>query len=218
MEIVEGVHLVDGTNCNVYLIKDGDSWIAVDAGMPGTHRKVLDYAQRLGARITRMVLTHYHVDHIGGAAALREATGAQVLAGAADTPYISGRARPPAPRSLTARLVLTFARARPVPVDMELREGQRVGRFTVLEVPGHTPGSIALYDGKIAIVGDALITRKGRVTLPPQAFTLDPAAARRSAERIASLDFEVLLAGHGKPLVGDAARKVREALGLGSRP
>ena len=61
----------------------------------------------------------------------------------------------------------------------------------------------------IAIVGDAVNHRRGRLGAPPRLFTPDMEEARASVRRIATLDFEVCCFGHGPPLVGNAAQRVR---------
>jgi glyoxylase-like metal-dependent hydrolase (beta-lactamase superfamily II) len=79
---------------NIYLLEDDDSWTVIDAGVddPGT-RGVWEtvLAEVLGGRpIRRIVVTHYHPDHVGAAAFLAERTGATVLMG--ETEYLTARA------------------------------------------------------------------------------------------------------------------------------
>ncbi|MFG2221658.1 MBL fold metallo-hydrolase [Streptomyces sp. NPDC048644] len=100
------------------------------------------------------MLTHSHIDHMGSAADLVAATGATVLAGADDVPYISGAAPEPVPplspteQALYEGIFAGFAEAglpplRHVGVDVALREGDTVDGWSepvrVLHVPGHTP-------------------------------------------------------------------------------
>jgi glyoxylase-like metal-dependent hydrolase (beta-lactamase superfamily II) len=98
--------------------------------------------------------------------------------------------------------------------DLRLKEGDKVGRLTVLHTPGHTPGSISLYDKeyRALLVGDTVISRNGKLQGPPSQFTLDMGQAKASIERLSKLDFGVLLSGHGEPLKSDDAPTMMKEL------
>ena len=96
-------------------------------------------------------------------------------------------------------------------VDGLLKEGDEVSGLTVIHVPGHTPGSIALYDRarKVMFSGDTLRFVGGKLEGPSEKFSADLAQARKSVEKLKPLDFDILLGGHGEPLKGGASAKVR---------
>jgi glyoxylase-like metal-dependent hydrolase (beta-lactamase superfamily II) len=72
-----------------------------------------------------------------------------------------------------------------------------------MHVPGHTAGSIALIRDDIVITGDALLgDRHGHILPPDPRLSLDPATARRSAERIKEMEPRLVLPGHGRPAKG----------------
>jgi glyoxylase-like metal-dependent hydrolase (beta-lactamase superfamily II) len=202
-EITKGVHHVDGSNANSYIIEEADgSLTLVDAGMQGDGKKILEYISTKMARkpsdVKTIVLTHCHVDHVRGAAALKAATGAKVAVHEADADFVSGKTKYPS--LFTA--ISPFFHAAPVDPDVRLKESDKIGRLTVLHTPGHTPGSISLYskeDG-VLLVGDTVISGKGKLQGPPGQFTLDMGQAKVSIERLSKLDFEVLLSGHGAPI------------------
>ena len=102
-------------------------------------------------------------------------------------------------------------RYQPAKVDCPVEDGDTLGRWQVIHAPGHTAGSICFYhpERKIIIVGDALNHRRGRLGAPPPMFTPDMAKAHASIQKIAGLDFEVCCFGHGPPLKGNAAQRVR---------
>jgi len=79
-------------------------------------------------------------------------------------------------------------------------------------MPGHTEGSIALYDSKrkVLFIGDTLGCRDGTVQGPSKSVTMDMKQAYRSIEKLKGLDFTVLLSGHGEPLRSHASAKVTE--------
>jgi glyoxylase-like metal-dependent hydrolase (beta-lactamase superfamily II) len=220
MEVVADVHRVPGIRgANVYLLL-GQELSLVDCGMPGSAPAILSYIQGLGrepAELTRIILTHYHVDHVGSLDAIRQRTGARVLAHAGDASVIAGERAQPAPGGVLRflfRLLPSLSRADGVAVDEILDDGSHLdvlGGATIVHAPGHTPGSITLFapNQHALLCGDVINRRGGRLGLPPQAFTVDPEQALASIRRLAALDFEVLCPGHGPPLVGGAAEQVR---------
>ena len=99
--------------------------------------------------------------------------------------------------------------------DRSLREGDEVAGFTVVEVPGHSPGHVAYWReaDRLLIAGDVwfnlnLVTFKPGLRQPPWAFTVDPGRNRRSMHRLADLEPDIACFGHG-PIVRDAAPKLR---------
>src|SRR5438067_2181479 len=87
MELLPGIHRVDGVICNVYVIVEREGLTLIDTGMPRSERKIGAYVRGIGrelGEVRRIVLTHQHVDHVGGAAALAEQTGAEVIASVGD--------------------------------------------------------------------------------------------------------------------------------------
>jgi glyoxylase-like metal-dependent hydrolase (beta-lactamase superfamily II) len=220
-KIVEGVERVDGSNANSYLVEEADgSLTLVDAGIQSDGKKILQYIttkmMRKPSDVRTIVLTHCHVDHVRGAAALKAATGAKVAVHEADADFVSGKMKYPPPGGVVGflfRLMSPFFRATPVEPDIRLKENDVVGRLTVLHTPGHTPGSISLYDweGRVLFVGDTARFLKGKLQGPPPQFTPDIGQAKASIERLSKLDFEVLLSGHGEPLKSkDAPQMMKE--------
>ncbi len=101
---------------------------------------------------------------------------------------------------------------KPFLVDEIINNGDTIAGLTVLHLPGHTPGSIALYDPKrkVLFIGDTLGCKDGVVQGPPKSVTWDMKQAYRSIETLRTLDFTVLLSGHGEPLTSDASAKVKQ--------
>jgi glyoxylase-like metal-dependent hydrolase (beta-lactamase superfamily II) len=78
-------------------------------------------------------------------------------------------------------------------------------------VPGHTAGSIALYDEnrKILFSGDTLVYEAGIVHGSPPKLTMCPESVESSCEKLLAIDFDVMLGGHGAPFKPDAAKRIR---------
>jgi hydroxyacylglutathione hydrolase len=98
------------------------------------------------------------------------------------------------------------------PVARRLREGDTVGAgFSVLDVPGHSPGHIALWReaDRTLIAGDVFFNLP-RLGAPPRSMTVDPDANRVSMRRLAELRPALVLFGHGPPL-RDPERLARAA-------
>lgn len=182
------------TNCYAY-VSEG-SCLVVDPGASGAR-----IANALhDVKVTQVVATHRHHDHVGGVRALVEATGAPWAIGAIDAEE--------ACRALELSsydfIPTEDEIADPPEPDVRLREGDvlEVGtaRFRVIETPGHTPGGIILLgEGSaegVAFVGDTLFAGScGRCDL----YGGNWGQMCRTLERLAKLiDPEVaLLCGHG---------------------
>jgi hydroxyacylglutathione hydrolase len=208
VEIQKGVHQVDGVNANSYIIQDSDgSLILIDSGMSKGGKKILDYIEKSLSKkesdLNTIVLTHAHPDHIRGALEIKNAAGARVVIHDLDAGYLSGRKKLPSPKGIVGflfRLIAPFIRSPSFEPDSRLKEGDRIGSsLVVIHTPGHTPGSISLYDEnrKIVFVGDAIISGKKSLEGPARQFTLDYSQALDSVEKISSVEFGLLLSGHG---------------------
>ena len=98
-----------------------------------------------------------------------------------------------------------------------LSDGEQLplmGGATVIHLPGHSPGSIALYfqaEG-VLISGDTVIVQKGRPTPPPRLFSQDPEETMSAIWRLTALDFEILCPGHGNPIMSGAGQDLRAML------
>jgi len=223
MEVVPGLHWVDSIwDTKVYILPDGDNAIVIDAAMPGRARAVWRHLYGLGYEpdaVSDIWLTHGDIDHMGSVAALKARSGAQVVTHRADIPLVDGTAARqlgPLPLSgtyqrlydLVVRRVLGY---QPTEVDRPVEDGNVLSGWQVVHTPGHTAGSVSFYhpEHKIIIVGDALNHKRGRLGAPPRIFTPDMAVAHASIQKIAGLDFEICCFGHGPPLVGNAAHRVR---------
>lgn len=221
MEVVPELHWVERIwDTKVYLLVEADRVIVVDAATPGRAGAIWRHLRSLGygpQAVDEIWLTHGDIDHMGSVAALKSASGAQVIAHRADAPLIEGRSQRelgPVPFSAAWQRLFNWAVARifePTIVDRPVADGDQLGDWRVVHVPGHTPGSVCFYHPgrRIALVGDAINHRRGRLGAPPLTFSSDMAQAHDSVQKIADLDLGVCCFGHGPPLVQETAQQVR---------
>lgn len=154
---------------SAYVIETSDGLILIDSGLEPDAEPVKVQMRKLGLdwrRIRAILLTHAHGDHTGGAATLRQQTGARVYAGAGD----AGVLRDGGPReAFFSTFAMPGHAPHPTPVDVELRGGERivVGDVSVeaIAAPGHTPGSICYLaerrDLRAFFAGDVIMMLRG---------------------------------------------------------
>lgn len=226
MQLLSGIHQVDGVSSNVFLLVEDAGLTAIDSGGPGSGPKILAYIRQIGRRpedLRRVVLTHQHVDHVGGAAYLAKATGAQVLAHPLDVPAIEGNAARELPRNAALRQVFKLVilrRLQPVAVTGMLTPGETLpvlqadGGLQVVATPGHTSGHVSLYLPRRHVLfgGDALTQLRGIVRPPPAIFTTDMPTALRSLAALAEMQIEASLVGHGRPILQGAGAQIAAAV------
>jgi glyoxylase-like metal-dependent hydrolase (beta-lactamase superfamily II) len=172
------------------LVRAGEA-VVVDTGNPGDAGDIAATLDGLGIGwndVSTVILTHLHGDHVGSLgdvmAAAPDAVG---YAGAPDIPGIRS------PRTL-----------------MPVGDGDTVFGLEIIATPGHTPGSIVVRDpvSGLMVAGDALRGEDGGVIGPNPRFTDDMALANESVKKLAALQFETIVFGHGDPVEGGASDQV----------
>ena len=182
-------------NCSLVFDEARKIGAIVDPG--GDVPSILEAIGQSGITIEKILLTHGHIDHAGGAAELREKLGVPIEGPPTEDLFLlEGLAQTGAQYGMTD--------ARPVTPDRWLKEGDGVTigdlAFAVYEAPGHTPGSVVFFnaDNRFALVGDVLFKGSiGRTDFPRG----DHATLIRSIkEKLYPLgDDVVCLPGHGQP-------------------
>jgi len=185
---------------NVYLA----GGVLIDSGSRHARRRIL--RQLRGRDVAAHALTHAHADHMGSSRAVCQALGIPYWCGERDVAGAESGKPIDMPDHPMPRLSARAFGGPGHPVDRALHEGEEVGGFTVLDVPGHSPGHVAYWreSDRALILGDVLFglhPATGRQGLhePPPFFTPDPALNRESARRLAQLEPALVCFGHGRP-------------------
>ncbi|MDH3730353.1 MAG: MBL fold metallo-hydrolase [Acidimicrobiia bacterium] len=176
---------------SAYILARNGRAVIVDTGNPGSAPEIQATLLEIELGwdvVDHVILTHRHPDHVGGLGeVMANAPQAIAYAGEADIAGISS------PRSIQA-----------------VGDGDEVVGLQIIETPGHTAGHVAVYDpdGLVLVAGDALNTSSGSLTGSNPRFTADAIAADQSVQKMAALDFEVLMVGHGDPVLSGATDQV----------
>ncbi len=192
--LVGSSDITDARDCSVYVIDAGEL-VLIDTGAGVNAPQIVRNIELAGldtARLSTVILTHNHIDHIGGAQYIRDHFQARIVIHELDAPALE-----------QADLKKTGAswynlRFNPLKPDRKLTGKQETLTFGDLNVnclhtPGHTPGSISVYvdvDGQRILFGQDI-----HGPFLPE-FGADLSAWRRSMGELLALDADVLCEGH----------------------
>jgi glyoxylase-like metal-dependent hydrolase (beta-lactamase superfamily II) len=236
MEIAKGLHRIGSDTVNSYLVVDEGGVTVIDAGLPRYWKLLNGELARIGKSVDdvrALILTHGDTDHIGFAARLHREKGIAAYLHPSD--HARARLEVKKPNSgwgpvkvgplagfLWYSTLQGGLKIPPVTDLLPVEDGQELdvpGKPRIIHVPGHTPGSIAVHVPAVdaLFLGDTFTTRNvlTGVTGPkPAPFTLEPAQAIASLDRVAAVDATWALPGHGPAWDGgvpEAVRLIREA-------
>ncbi|MFX0197929.1 MAG: MBL fold metallo-hydrolase [Candidatus Hodarchaeota archaeon] len=211
MNINEFVHpwVSTGFGSNVYLLTD-EKKALIDTGITNDTEKVLQFCRNQGVlpeTLDLILLTHAHIDHIMGLYQILEISRAQLACHEAAAPSLE---KPDLQKTLIRWFTFTPP---PIEVHRKLRDGDLIelGSLTlhVIHTPGHTPGSICLYEPilKILFTGDTIFAGGGigRSDLPGG----DGQQLVRSIEKLLKLKVNYLFPGHDRIVTENAEAAIR---------
>lgn len=200
----EGPEVMGGMRWRTYLFdRDGEVPTLVDTSLEARVDALVEGIDRTGVEPERLIVTHEHLDHVGGFDRVVEEYGVETWV----------------PEGLDLQAVSGLdARASP---DHEYGDGQRIGRFEAVRVPGHSDCNSALVDERagVAVCGDT-VSGSDRRGLPPGYLIHPPQAtnteqpceavvdAEENLRKLLGYDFDVALVNHGSSVFEDASEKL----------
>lgn len=227
-EVVSGLHLIKLGPVNAYLIDEGDKGLTlVDAGYPKSAADIESAIRSTGhspADLKRVVLTHAHPDHLGSAAHLSK-DGASIALHPDGSEIaragIIHQTMNPTPGILNWILFHVFIGTKDYEFpafepDEDLVDGMTLdiaGGIEVVHTPGHSSNHVSLLwkrDRGVLFTGDAAGNNVGLdYSLGYEDFEL----GKSSLRKLADLEFEVAVFGHGKPLLSGASSRFARKFG-----
>lgn len=209
MELRPNVHLIEGKASNFYLCIDPDGLTLIDAGMPKEQQRLFDLLKELNfqpQQLSRILVTHADIDHVGSLAAVQSATGATVFAGEKTASLLQKGKSPQHLPRLAQWFVNTFIKYKPVPQSclQIIQDGEELpvlAGMVALATPGHTEDHFSFFSATegVLFAGDALNTRDGILQRSQKRITADEGAANQSAIRLIELAPATISCGHGQP-------------------
>ncbi|MFX0209776.1 MAG: MBL fold metallo-hydrolase [Candidatus Hodarchaeota archaeon] len=199
--------LGQGLDCNVFIIESKGESLMIDSGLGG--RMNFGFGDQKGSieileeaivrrKITQILLTHGHIDHVGGIMALQSKLDLEVITSEIEAKHL---------KSGDSSYIEPFmgSKCRPIDISQDVFEGDvlNVGNFSfeVLHTPGHTHGSISLWDEKnqLLVSGDTVFPEGsfGRTDL----HSGNSKDLLESLKRLSKLEIQVLLPGHMSPVI-----------------
>ena len=206
------IHTLANSFVNLYLIEEPDQLTLIDSGLAASAPKlVLKAIAALGRQprdLTRIVITHTDPDHTGGAAALKAATGAQLICSAVEAPAMAaGKSSRDfnGPAIMRALVTLIAGKMPPATADLVVAEGDDLpvlGGLRVVASPGHTPGHTSYFSPSTGALfaGDSFNATSGALRFFKAPVHWSFEAGVDSARKQAALGATTVYCGHGKPV------------------
>ena len=202
-------------------VEDDGSVTLIDCGLKRAPGKIVRALEAIGKHprdVQRIVLTHAHFDHAGGASRMVEETAASgVDVHADDAGYVRTGTRPPGDTSSSSGRL--FARApwgdfRATPVTQELHDGQVLdvaGGLRIIHTPGHTPGHVSLLHpgSDVLITGDSIFNMNSRMSWPSRIACTSFRQNAETAHVLGELDYATAAFTHGPEIRDNAREQVR---------
>ncbi|HIW71196.1 MAG TPA: MBL fold metallo-hydrolase [Candidatus Levilactobacillus faecigallinarum] len=206
---------------NCYLVDEGPDLTLIDTGMAFCAKGILKAVNQLHKPLTRIALTHPHVDHIGALDTVKQAFPAvEVYVSTRDARLMAGDFKLLRSEDQT-EIKGGFNHNVQTKPDELLITSSQLKSLTVYSAPGHTPGSIAFYQKSsgILLTGDAMVSRGGLAVAGDQhrlfpfsaAATWSPVTAIKSMKHLNQLPIHYLMVGHGR-VVKEANQKIARAI------
>lgn len=227
-KILDGLSMISGIGeAAVFVIDKQDEYCLIDTGIFKRTNQLISILESNGHPVNKLrtiYLTHCHCDHIGGTAELVRYSGAQVAAHSGDIPFIIQEkviSGPYHDMMIQEQRVMKQFDCVVSRVDITCHDEENIqilGGLKVINVPGHTPGSMALYqpDKKIMFFGDVIRNhpKRGLEVGIPERFNVDTEQVKVDAARLLDYPIEYALFSHGDPIIGNASVVIQKTIHL----
>lgn len=233
MKIADGIHLIasgslgisltSAYDCNAFAVRCGDRYWLIDAGVGQGTERLIEELERDGVsdrKIGGLLLTHYHLDHAGGAAWMQRHLGMPVMAGAETARVLQAGdeeaiALPAARQAGVYPKDFTFEAC---PVGRVLVGGKKLlfgdTEVEAIHTPGHSKDMMTYVfrqRGRTLLFPGDTIFYGGRIALQATP-DCDPRAHAESLRTLAGLSYDMIFPGHGLWSLKDAQRHVDTAM------
>lgn len=222
--LAPGVHRIPtmGDFINSYAFVEADGSVTlVDCGLKRAPGKIVRALAAIGKHprdVQRILLTHAHFDHAGGAAQMVDESAASgVDVHEDDAGYVETGTRAPGDAATTSGRLLSRAPwgdFRATPVAQRLRDGDVLpvaGGLRIVHTPGHTPGHVSLLHPETAILitGDSIFNMNSRMSWPTKAVCTSFRQNVETAHVLGELDYAIAAFTHGPEIRDNAREQVR---------
>ncbi|UHA73233.1 MBL fold metallo-hydrolase [Paenibacillus sp. 481] len=217
------------------ILRDARETILVDCGYPNFARLLKEAAIRYDVTlesITKLIVTHHDMDHIGSLAALKRAyPHIVIIAHELEAPHIDGTKKslrleqveatfdvlPDEAKPHAEQFMNLLQSIEPIAVDRIVTNNEQLpwcGGIEIVHTPGHMPGHMSLYlpASNTLIAGDAVVIEQGQLNIANPQFTLDLDEAIRSVQRLLDYDIEQIICYHGGLFRGDVKQALKQLI------
>lgn len=200
---------------NLYVIKGKDGDILIDTGFIGMKKNIKKWLDNFDIKL--IILTHAHIDHIWNAAYLKKIYNCEIAIGKLDIENIDNRnikSIPSKNRHKYWTKLMNFGMRKFISqsfdIDYELEDEEIINKYginlKIINLPGHTIGSIGILYDKYLFCGDALVNRRIRkVEMAYQ--NQDNELAKESVLKIIDIEPELIFIGHDKEIPYNKLKK-----------
>ena len=218
-----GIYSLDLLKANVFIVEAKEGLALIDTAVKGSWKAIsrkLEKTNYALSDIKHILITHAHIDHVGGLAELQSLTNAEVWTHTFEAPFVRGDKEVERPdkaslgfgnRLLSSLTGVFMGESQDAaPVHRELEEGNILSDIRddlrVIHLPGHSAGQIGFYaeSANLLIGGDVMMHIMPWLTRPLAPFTPDMAQAEKSIVKVADMKLKSLAVGHGAAIIDNA--------------
>ena len=214
-----------GSFINSYALLNADSSVTlVDCGLEGSYKKLIKDLARIGKHpkdVVKIVLTHAHDDHVGGAAMMIKECDVKNVMMHKEDAYLPPTGMTPSrdDSRLSGKLmkILPDRGYEPFEVTKQLMDGEIIdtaGGLKVIHTPGHTDGHISLLhlESETLITGDSIFNMTSRMTWALSGFCVNYKQSQETARKFLDLDFKNACFTHGPEIIDSGKQRIEQFL------